>query len=148
MAICLVPRSVPYRLKRKGRRISPVRYVEDSIFVGFFGRKWKLYIFGNFRAYWIWKPMFTFFPSTLWRPSWIFKMAANFVWMKYKNLHKTKTIACRKLILMSISMFLHPKNPIKIQVTFFYHYFLPKSKMAAVFYIKILKLLWNENYCT
>ena len=63
--------------------------------------------------------MFTFFPSTLWRPSWIFKMAANFVWVKYKNLHKTKTIARRKLILMFLSMFLHPKNPIKIQVTFF-----------------------------
>ena len=32
------------------------------------------------RICWIWKTMFTFFPSTLWPLSWIFKMATIFFW--------------------------------------------------------------------
>ena len=59
---------------------SPFRYVTECIFVQNLWGFGKLYIFGNLRTYWIWKTMFAFFPSTLWQPSWIFKMAAIFFW--------------------------------------------------------------------
>ena len=55
--------------------ISPVSY---AFFVVIFLRKWKLYIFGKLRVFWIWKLFLAFFSSPPWPLSWIFKMAAVF----------------------------------------------------------------------